>query len=1123
MSMQTSNYDLLIQKLDQFIRKFYLNKLIKGSLYFLAVSLGLFLLFNFLEHQFYFSQGVRKFFFFGFLGTSIFGLIVWVFNPLFKYLKLGKNISHDQAAQVIGSHFSDVQDKLLNVLQLKRQNSENVAQTNLIEASINQKSAEISPVPFKSAIDLSKNRKYLRYALPPFLLLIFVLFAAPSIITDSTHRIINNNKEFERKALFAFDLNQDKMEVVQFEDYTLEVLTSGEVLPDEVFIQFDDFQYKLQKEDVNKHSYLFRNVQKNTKFRIFSGSVSSGDKMLEVIKKPNLANFNLRINYPKYLNKKSENISNVGDVVIPEGSNLRWNFTADNTEELSISFNDSKPIVTERKSENEFSYGKSFRKDTRYKLKTSNNRIPNGDSLLYSIDVIQDEYPSISAENFVDSLDNKLLYFVGNATDDYGILSVNFVYSLFDEKGQIKSQKTEKLLGSSGRATEFDHIFNINTLELKPGDKLSYYFETFDNDGVNGSKSSKTNLMTFEKPSIEEFEQMEDENEEDIKKTLESSLENIKKLQEEYRKLREKLLQEKDISWQDKKELEELMEKQKELQEELKKAKEKFDENLKNQEEFNEQKEDIQEKQEKLQQLFEEALDPETQELMEKINELMEELNKDDAMDMMEQMEMDDNSVEKELDRLLELFKQLEMEKEIKETIEKLQELSKEQEQLAQETEEEKKKNEELKNEQEKINEEFEKIKEKMEELQEKNKELSPPKDLGDKEDNKDKMEDIQDELNDSQEELEQQDNKGASDSQKKAAEKMQKMAKGLQEQMESGEQKQMEEDMQALRQLLENLLDLSFDEEQLTKDLNSTRVNSPVYKDYVQTQFRLNDDFSLIQDSLHALSKRVSQIESIVTEKTQEISTDLDSSLVFLEDRKMTNFQELKSIQYQRRIMKNVNDLALMLNEAMQQMQQQMSGMMSGSQMCNKPGNKPGGKPGKVPGDKITEGQGKLNEQMKKMKEGMKGGGKGGSAKEFAEAAAKQAALRKALEDLNNEKKEQGKGSKELQEIIDQMNKVETDLVNKKFDNQVFKRQQDILSRLLKADKAERQREYDNKRKAETGSDKKRELPPSVQKYLKERKADTELYKTMSPDLRPFYKGLVDKYYNSLKKGKTN
>jgi len=113
--------------------------------------------------------------------------------------------------------------------------------------------------------------------------------------------------------------------------------------------------------------------------------------------------------------------------------------------------------------------------------------------------------------------------------------------------------------------------------------------------------------------------------------------------------------------------------------------------------------------------------------------------------------------------------------------------------------------------------------------------------------------------------------------------------------------------------------------------------------------------------------------------------------------------------------------------------------------------------------------------------------------------------------------------GSKELQEIIDQMDKVETDLVNKRFDNDVLKRQQDILTKLLKSEKADRQREYDNKRKAETANEQRKEMPPSIKAYLKEREAEIESYKTISPDLRPFYKSLVDKYYNALKDGTFN
>ena len=145
---------------------------------------------------------------------------------------------------------------------------------------------------------------------------------------------------------------------------------------------------------------------------------------------------------------------------------------------------------------------------------------------------------------------------------------------------------------------------------------------------------------------------------------------------------------------------------------------------------------------------------------------------------------------------------------------------------------------------------------------------------------------------------------------------------------------------------------------------------------------------------------------------------------------------------------------------------------------------------------------------------------GEKGQAKQFAQMAAKQAALRKALREAKQKMQEQGRGkdAQGLQDIMDSMNKVETDLVNKRLSNEMMKRQEQILSRLLEAEKAEREREFDNKRKAETASEKKRELPPSLKEYIKQREAELEMYKTVSPALRPYYKYLVDEYYKALK-----
>jgi len=497
----TDNYSLLIQKLDQFIRKFYVNKLIRGILYFVGFSLLLFLAFSVAEHNFYFSQGVRKAMFFSFLGASGISLFYWVLTPLSKFFRLGKTISHDQAASIIGTHFGDVKDKLLNVLQLKRQ-ADTESNTELILASVNQKSETIKLVPFKNAIDLRSNKKYLKYALPPFLIFLGILFGAPSIIKDSTFRIINNNKDFEREAPFRFVMEKDEFQVVQYNDFNLEIAVDGAVLPDEVFIDVNNYQYRMKKNEADQFSYTFKNVQKDTPFRIFAGNVKSANFDLNVLEKPNLLDFSLFLNYPSYTGSIDETINNTGDISVPAGTVVSWDFESENTENITMAFG-RKPVETKRKTETEFSLSRKLTQDQQYKVFLSNDEVPYPDSFLYNINVIPDQYPNIQVQKFEDSIETNVFYFVGNAADDYGLTALTFNYTITSEKGVSQGTKKTPLALSNGRSTEYDYIFDLNELQLEPGDNISYYFETYDNDQVNGAKSAKTGVMTFKKPSLE--------------------------------------------------------------------------------------------------------------------------------------------------------------------------------------------------------------------------------------------------------------------------------------------------------------------------------------------------------------------------------------------------------------------------------------------------------------------------------------------------------------------------------------------------------------------------------------------------------------------------------------------
>lgn len=1123
--MQRDNYSLLIEKLDGFIRKFYVNQLLRGALYTVGAVLGLFILLNVLEYYFYFSTTVRTGMLWGFVLLSGASLYRWVALPLMHYFHLGKVISHEQAAQIIGEHFTDVKDKLLNILQLKQQAS-NAIYTELINASINQKSDEIKLVPFKAAIDLQKNRKYLRYALPPVLMLLFLFLGAPNILREGTMRLLNSSKKFEKPAPFRFMVNVNDLKAVQFSDFVLNVGVEGSVLPNEMFVEIGNVQYRLEKDAADKFSYTFSNVQKDIEFRLFGGGVESEDYTLTVVRRPNIASFDVKIKFPEYIGRPAEELANVGDLVLPQGASINWVFNAQHTDRLDMRFGGEPSVASKRFGDALFSFSRRALKDETYRIYLGNDALPNADSVAYTITVIPDLHPQIEVEEFKDSTNTRQLFFAGGASDDYGLLNLTFNYQIKRAKGGQLPLVTTKISKPAGKQIQYDYSWNIRDLSIEPGDEISYYFEVFDNDGVNGSKSARTNVMQWRMPTLDEYRKDQAQTSEEIQRDLEKALKESAKIQEEMKKLRNKVLQQKELDWKSRKDMEKLLDRQKQLQNQIEQAKENFDESKKMQQEFDQQKnEELLEKQEQLEKMFEETVSEEMKKLMEDIEKLLQEMNKEDMLEQMEQLDMKNMDMDKQLERLQELYKQLEVENMLQQQIEQLEELAKEQEKLAEETEknQDAKSDEQLQKEQDDLNKKMEDIKKQHEEMLKKNEELKRPEKI---EDSKQEMQDIKQDMQESKEDMQKEQKSGASKKQKKAANKMKNLANKMKQNRQSGEMEQMEEDIAMLRQLLENLLSLSFAQETNMREFANTSVNTPRYVELTQQQFKIKDDFKIVEDSLRALASRNFQIEGLITEKVSDIKEGFAVSVDDLEERQVTSASE-----YQQRTMKSLNDLALMLSETMDQMQQQMNSGQPGSGSCSKPGGtgegKKGNKKGKVPMDKITKGQGDLNEQMKQLKERLEKGkkegqgegqGKSGTgSKEFAQMAAQQAALRKALREMQKEKQQQGKGNKVLDELMEEMDKVETDLVNKRLTNEMLKRQQQILTRLLEEERAEREQEQDEQRQAQSAKQQNAKVPPALEEYLKKRRAEVDLFRTVSPALKPYYKQLVEEYIKGV------
>ena len=122
--------------------------------------------------------------FYTFAAAAAVVLATQVLWPLAQWARLSQGLSHDEAARIVGNHFPEVKDKLLNTLQLQRQvDNAQGADVTLLAASIDQRTASLRPLPFTSAVDVSGAVRMLRWAAPVAALVMAGLWMQPDWVT----------------------------------------------------------------------------------------------------------------------------------------------------------------------------------------------------------------------------------------------------------------------------------------------------------------------------------------------------------------------------------------------------------------------------------------------------------------------------------------------------------------------------------------------------------------------------------------------------------------------------------------------------------------------------------------------------------------------------------------------------------------------------------------------------------------------------------------------------------------------------------------------------------------------------------------------------------------------------
>lgn len=1096
----------ILYKLRQFVRKYYMYLLIRNIIYFTIISLISIFFFVIAEYNLWATSQIRKLFFWSMVILMVLYGIYYLFLPFLSVWKYNKRIESYDAAEIIGTYFPEISDKLLNYLQLRELVSYSHEFNLLLLKAIEQKEKYLSPFRFVDAIDKRPLKKSLLTFIVIVIIFSSISVVTPSVTIDSLHRILNYNQHFSKPAPFEFVLLNKSLEGKQDDPYTLKLKIEGKTKPQNANVVIDGKTYLMKKIDNNIFIHEIQRLTNNVEFYFEALGYYSKSYEINVLKKPKIYKIITKLVYPDYLAKETETKENETDFILPSGTYVYCKLIGENIDQIEEI--NQKVKIEKQKQSGYFNVKVNSSTEYSFILKSKNAQL--FDTIKFYFNVIPDLFPKIKVEPIVDTLLFTNYYFLGEIEDDYGFTDLGFAYKKSaDQKFNIISIDCIKNL----TIQQFYFMFDFSQVEDWQNEEIEYYFFVKDNDALNNYKTTKSSIYTFRMPNIYEVKEKQKQMSDSLQKNISNVLHKASYLQQEAQQIRFNLLNKKSLSWDEQQRIKNFLE-EKRIIEEMMKQMIREHENINLLDQLmQEMSQEFYEKQRQLIELMNNLLDEETIKLFQKLEELLDEMKKENIIDYMNQIQDKTQDLQKMLENNLQLYKQLDFEKRMNDLLRNLEELSEQLFDLSNKTQEQKN-NYDIIKEHQQIFEKYNELEKSLNQLEKFNEELSSPINFPDELDSLNN--EILKNLNNAQENISRGKNNRASEQQRKASTMMKNMKNLLENAMNVAEQENLGEDIENLKRILKNLIIISQQQEQNMNFAKNINTRDPAYTKYLAEQKRIENRYQIVKDSLIELGKRQIPVQKIIQHHLLNINNHLS---------KVDEYMKIGAIQAsqtnQQYVMKSLNDLALLLLEALDQMNQQMMQQAAGK--CGKNSQCKGSKPGDKPSIKtMKQLQDHLNKAIEEMhKQMQQGKNKDGNhmSESLMRMAIQQEMIRKMMEDYAKHLQSQGlrKDANILQQIMNQMEQTERDLVNKQLTQTTINRQKEIMVRLMESEKAELERENDDKRTSKTGKVFNNRNPEDIFQYKKEKNYTNEIIKTSPFMYTNYYKQRIAKFYKTI------
>ncbi|KAF0150128.1 MAG: hypothetical protein FD143_2648 [Ignavibacteria bacterium] len=1063
------------------------------------------------------ESSARTGLFFVWISALVIIFFVFVVYPFVKDFYSFLKPNYVEAAKKIGNKFPEIKDELSNAIQLLEDRNAFHSEQ-LVEAAFKRVYEKSTLLNFISTVDFSSTKKLLRLTLITALTTILCLLFIP-VLNAAALRLFNYEKNFSAPPAFVFKVTPGNKEITKGESVLITVQTVGKNI-DEITLytksaeQTEAREINLLRDSLGSFNYEAVSLKSKTEYFASADGLTSNTYTISVINRPIITSLDVTIIPPAYSKLPSVIQKDNGNITALPGSKIRLSATASRElEKAKILFGDGsyKPLlVNYSKAATEI----SVNGNVNYQLIINDKQgFENANPITYSIKTISDFPPAIeliSPTANVTLGNETKLSLITKIRDDYGFSSLNLNYKLSQSKYREPEgifTKTPVTISKEKKEDDVYYVWNLSPFYLAEGEALTFFLEVFDNDNINGPKSARTESLTIYVPSLEQILAKSEEAQDNSIKELSETLKEAERLQQEMKKISDDMkLNNREVSWQEKERIEKTVEKFKQLGEKVEDISQKLSEMQNELTKNNLLSEETLQKYNELQELMNQFDSKELRDALAKMNEALKNMMRDNVQMSMEELKANEEYFKKSIERTLNLLKRIQAEQKVDELIKRTEDISEKLDELKKQTEQSnlndlQRKNE-LSRKQNEITESLKKLNDAMKDAQDK---MSGLKDMP-----KEEMQNLA-------EEFDKQNNAELSDEAMEDIQQMLKQPAIQNQQMLAGNMKNMKQMMKnmqsAMKQMnqtktfldmakiLNDLLELSKQQEGLKNETEQMSPYSQEFGKNAREQNKIRNSLNKVLQNMSALSQKTFAITPEMGKALGQALSEMQQSVSVMQ----TPGASQLAFRNQTNAMAQLNEAAGMLKGRMEQMLQggQSGGMMSMLQQLQQMAQQ------QMSLNQLTQmiNQGRLSQEMMSQMQRL---------------AQQQEAIRKSLEQLNQEAKQSGQSKRlasNLEQILNEMKEVITNLQSEKVDDELIKQQEKILSKLIDTQRSVNERDFERDRKSNTGENVARNTPPELILTTEEgkNKLRDELQKAIREGYKKDYENLIRKYFEAL------